>query len=58
MSFQVTPFCRPKFKKFAGKNRENEQVPAKRKQFLIIYTTPLDSLMTSQNSSFEQDKKD
>ena len=33
MSFQITPFCCPKFKKFAVKNAKNSHVSAKKRPF-------------------------
>ena len=43
-----------KFSRSLDNARENEQVPAEQKPFLIIFTKWLDYPMTSKNASFKQ----
>ena len=57
MTFQeaVDPFEDHIFTKMALFATLKETIPAEWTSFLIDFTTPLDSLMTSQNASFGQD---
>ena len=42
---------------FHSKQRKIEQLPAKKRRFLTVYTSKLDSLMTSKDAEFGQVRK-